>query len=66
MIQARKAKSRGELFKNPFNVGFVSNFQQVFGKDVSFWRPIWLMPYFVADPFGDGMTFEQRLPVYRE
>lgn len=56
MSNRDRAKKRGELFRNPFDLGRTRNFQQVFGPN-EFCRFVWLLPYVTKRPAGDGMSF---------
>merc|ERR1719253_2007384 len=56
LSKRREARSQGEYFRNPYDMGRRRNFQQVFGPS-SFCSFLWLMPYFSEAPSGDGLSF---------
>jgi len=51
-----KAKRKGELFRNPYDLGRRRNFQEVFGPN-DFLRGLWLLPFAARRPPGDGLSF---------
>merc|ERR1712187_762079 len=57
MSEKDRYKRRGEIYRNPYDLGRVRNFQQVFGPN-EIRRFRWLLPYPAAKrPVGDGMQF---------
>jgi len=55
-VSKDKAKRKGELWRNPYDLGRRRNFQEVFGPN-DFCRGLWLVPYIAKRPLGDGLTF---------
>ena len=54
---ASDARARGEVWRNPYNLGMRGNFEQVFGMSR---HPLsWLLPSLKPPP-GDGMEFPQN------
>jgi len=56
MSNKDKARRKGELFRNPYDLGRRRNFRQVFGPN-DFCRFLWLLPYAAKRPPGDGTSF---------
>eukprot|EP00440_Ansanella_granifera_P031095 gb/GFBE01033768.1/.p1 GENE.gb/GFBE01033768.1/~~gb/GFBE01033768.1/.p1 ORF type:complete len:330 (+),score=39.20 gb/GFBE01033768.1/:1-990(+) len=50
------AKRTGDFYRNPYDLGSVRNFQEVFGPN-KFCKFTWMMPYIAKRPAGDGMSF---------
>jgi len=59
------ARKNGEIFKNPYNLGFRKNFQEFFG--ISFEHPwyLWIVPNSVPS-LGDGIKFSTNDYYMRE
>ena len=56
-FDASDARARGEVWRNPYNLGMRGNFEQVFGMSR---HPLsWLLPSLKPPP-GDGMEFPQN------
>ncbi|CAK0869905.1 unnamed protein product [Prorocentrum cordatum] len=51
-----RAKRSGHVFRNPYDLGRIRNFQQVFGPN-PLCKLSWAMPYLARPPAGDGMSF---------
>merc|ERR1711972_352868 len=51
-----QARRKGEYFRNPYDLGRVRNFKQVFGPSdiASFW---WAVSFLAPPPIGDGLTY---------
>lgn len=56
MLKKSSAKSRGEYYRNPYDLGRRRNFQQVFGPG-RFWRFAWALPYIAPPPLGNGLSW---------
>ncbi|CAJ1342886.1 unnamed protein product [Effrenium voratum] len=50
------ARRKGESYRNPYDLGWSRNFQQVFGPN-KFFHFLWMMPYLAKRPNGDGCSF---------
>merc|ERR1712113_465609 len=53
-----EAWTKWQAWKSRYDVGFVSNFQVVFGPS----RILWPWPFIAASPQGDGLLFAQAAP----
>mmetsp|Transcript_103094 Transcript_103094/g.222590 ORF Transcript_103094/g.222590 Transcript_103094/m.222590 type:complete len:335 (+) Transcript_103094:168-1172(+) len=56
MGNRERARGRGELWRNPYDLGRRRNFQQVFGTD-DFGKLRWLLPCMAKLAAGDGTSF---------
>ncbi|CAK9027100.1 unnamed protein product [Durusdinium trenchii] len=50
------AKRKGEVYRNPYDLGHSRNFQEVFGPN-RFLHFLWMMPYLAKRPTGSGASF---------
>ena len=53
---SRAARARGELVINPYNLGWRTNFKEVFGP-YEIYQVTWTMSWLAIPPTGDGMSF---------
>eukprot|EP00927_Polykrikos_kofoidii_P073968 TRINITY_DN69973_c0_g1_i1.p1 TRINITY_DN69973_c0_g1~~TRINITY_DN69973_c0_g1_i1.p1 ORF type:complete len:359 (+),score=31.72 TRINITY_DN69973_c0_g1_i1:29-1078(+) len=59
LLKRRSARTNGELFRNPYDLGRTRNFQQVFGTS-PFCGFRWMLPWCLpagSQPVGDGMSY---------
>merc|ERR1712126_714993 len=56
MGMRREARKKGELYRNPFDLGRRRNFQEVFGPS-PFIGFRWMLPCLAQRPAGNGMDF---------
>jgi len=56
MAGRHMARKKGELFRNPYDLGMSRNFQQVFGPNrlLGF---LWMMPYLAKRPTLSGLSY---------
>jgi len=59
-----RAKRQGTVYRNPWDVGKLRNFQQVFGP-TSVRSLLWALPFVAKAPLGTGMSFmvSSEMPV---
>lgn len=56
MSNGHAARRKGEVHRNPYDLGRSRNFQEVFGPN-RFFGFIWMMPYLAKKPAGNGCSF---------
>lgn len=56
MSNGHAARRKGEVYRNPYDLGWSRNFQEVFGPN-RFSRLLWMMPYVAKKPSGNGSSF---------